>query len=197
MATSARTAAPTIIPVGSIQRVDLHTGTVETLYSECNGVPIRGPNDIVFDSDGGFWFTDYGKSWDRLIDRGAVYYARADGSSIKEAAFPLITPNGIGLSPDGKISMCPKPKWAGCGNFRSSAPASWPRTPGPRRMAASCRRLRGISALRLAGRRGEWQYLRSHSCECGNQRLLAERRLIEFYEAPEIYSTNICFGGPI
>ena len=35
-----------------------------------------GPNDIVFDAQGGFWFTDHGKTYDRLMDRGAVFYAR-------------------------------------------------------------------------------------------------------------------------
>src|SRR5213080_3073722 len=31
-----------------IQRVDLETGTVEDVYTECDGNPLRGPNDIVF-----------------------------------------------------------------------------------------------------------------------------------------------------
>ena len=39
---------------GSIERVDLATGTVETLYTHCDGVQLRGPNDIVFDAQGGF-----------------------------------------------------------------------------------------------------------------------------------------------
>ena len=30
----------------------------------------------------------------------AVYYARADGSLIREAVHPIITPNGISLAPD-------------------------------------------------------------------------------------------------
>ena len=46
---------------GSIQRVDITSGAVETLYTECNGRQLRGPNDIVFDAAGGFWFTDFGK----------------------------------------------------------------------------------------------------------------------------------------
>ena len=62
---------------------------------------MRGPNDIVFDGHGGFWFTDHGKIRDRERDRTGVFYARADGSLIKEVIFPLDAPNGIGLSPDG------------------------------------------------------------------------------------------------
>lgn len=87
---------------GRIERIDLETGAVEVLYDNCDGHPLKGPNDIVFDADGGFWFTDLGKARARDMDRGAIYYARADGSLIRQAVQPLVTPNGIGLSPDGK-----------------------------------------------------------------------------------------------
>lgn len=85
---------------GRIERVDIVTGNVETLYDACDGMPLRGPNDIVFDRYGGFWFTDLGKTRANDMDRGAVYYAAADGSSIRRAIFPLFFPNGIGLSPE-------------------------------------------------------------------------------------------------
>src|SRR5215472_11892829 len=87
---------------GSIQRVDLGSGRVETLYTECDGRPLRGPNDLVFDAAGGFWFTDHGKIRDRDKDRTGVFYAKIDGSLIREAIFPLDAPNGVGLSPDGR-----------------------------------------------------------------------------------------------
>jgi len=86
---------------GSIQRVDLGSGRVETLYTECDGHPLRGPNYLVFDVAGGFWFTDHGKIRDRERDRGGLYYARPDGSLIREVVYPLDSPNGVGLSPDG------------------------------------------------------------------------------------------------
>ncbi len=85
---------------GSIQRVDLDTGAVETLYTEADGWPLFGPNDLVFDRDGGFYFTDLGKGRVRDLDRGAIYYAAADGSAIRAVCRPLVTPNGVGLSPD-------------------------------------------------------------------------------------------------
>ncbi|HEX4362132.1 MAG TPA: SMP-30/gluconolactonase/LRE family protein [Pseudonocardia sp.] len=89
---------------GSIQRVVLDgpdAGTSTELYTEVDGRGLRGPNDIVFDSEGGFWFTDLGKRRPRDSDTGAVYYAAADGSSITEVLHPMVQPNGIGLSPDG------------------------------------------------------------------------------------------------
>ena len=87
---------------GSIQRVDLATGSVETLYTHCDGEPLKGPNDLVFDDHGGFWFTDNGKRYARNEDVGAVYYAHCDGSLIVERIYPRSHPNGIGLSPDGR-----------------------------------------------------------------------------------------------
>ena len=86
---------------GRIQRVDLDTGTVEDLYTEVDGHPLRGPNDIVFDAHGGFYFTDHGKSRAREVDKSGVYYAASDGSSIREIAYGLNQANGIALSPDG------------------------------------------------------------------------------------------------
>ncbi|MGD9704510.1 MAG: SMP-30/gluconolactonase/LRE family protein [Acidimicrobiia bacterium] len=88
---------------GRIQRVDLGTGEVTDLYTECDGRPLRAPNDIVFDAHGGFWFTDHGirDPVARTSDLTGIYYAKADGSSITERVFPVEAPNGIGLSPDG------------------------------------------------------------------------------------------------
>ncbi|MFN4025170.1 MAG: SMP-30/gluconolactonase/LRE family protein [Hyphomonas sp.] len=87
---------------GRIERIDLTTGKVERLYDSVDGNALRGPNDIVFDAEGGFYFTDLGKGFSRTRDHGGVYYARPDGSFIKEVDYHHISPNGCGLSPDGK-----------------------------------------------------------------------------------------------
>ncbi|MCJ7439088.1 MAG: SMP-30/gluconolactonase/LRE family protein [Acidimicrobiia bacterium] len=86
---------------GWVDRVDLATGEHSVLYRECDGLTFLGPNDIVFDADGGFWFTDFGKTRPREADRGSLYYATADGSHIVQAARGLYGPNGVGLSPAG------------------------------------------------------------------------------------------------
>lgn len=85
---------------GSIQVIDIDRGTCETLYTACGDLPLNSPNDLVIDAQGGIYFTDFGRSIGRQRDHGAVFYAKPDGSHIQEVAFPLITPNGIGLSPD-------------------------------------------------------------------------------------------------
>ncbi len=88
---------------GRIQRVNIATGEVTDLYTECDGRALRAPNDLVFDTSGGFYFTDHGirDLTARTADLTAIYYAAADGSSIREIDFPVEGPNGIGLSPDG------------------------------------------------------------------------------------------------
>ena len=58
---------------GRIERVDLTTGEVSVVYTECEDHELRGPNDIVFDAQGGFWFTDHGKTRGRERDRTGVY----------------------------------------------------------------------------------------------------------------------------
>ncbi|MBB6425213.1 SMP-30/gluconolactonase/LRE family protein [Sphingopyxis sp. JAI128] len=88
-------------PCGSIQRVDLTTGAATTLYDSFEGERLKGPNDIVFDGDGGFWFTDHGQVRANGRDHGAIYYAAADGSRISRQRADMMGPNGIGLSPDG------------------------------------------------------------------------------------------------
>jgi gluconolactonase len=85
---------------GSLQRVDAATGEVTTLATEGGGNPLRAPNDLVVDADGGIWFTDHGVREDRASDRTGFHYCRADGTGLVEIAV-LDAPNGIGLSPDG------------------------------------------------------------------------------------------------
>ncbi len=90
---------------GSLQRVDLATGDVTTLLSECGGHPLRAPNDLVVDAAGGIWFTDHGVRQGRTSDVTGVYWCAPGGDEVgdgREVAFPLDAPNGIGLSPGGE-----------------------------------------------------------------------------------------------
>lgn len=87
---------------GQIQRVSADGSEVTTVYSECDGERLKGPNDLVFDKEGNFYFTDHGKNRRRDRDRTGVFYASPDGNMIKEIIFPMEAPNGVGLSPDEK-----------------------------------------------------------------------------------------------
>lgn len=85
---------------GSIQTVNLETGEVRTLYQSCDGHRLKGPNDIVFDSHGGFYFTDLGKRHSDSLERGSIYYASTNGNDIRQLVHPIEQPNGIALSKD-------------------------------------------------------------------------------------------------
>jgi gluconolactonase len=88
---------------GSLQRIDIETGRIETLYEDAGGRRLESPNDLVFDRDGGIWFTDYGSATPLGRNYGSICYARPDGTRIERVKEGLISPNGIGLSPDESV----------------------------------------------------------------------------------------------
>ncbi|QQX88951.1 SMP-30/gluconolactonase/LRE family protein [Cupriavidus necator] len=99
--------APALVPsshrTGSLQRVDITTGRVETIYEEAGGRRLEAPNDLVFDRSGGIWFTDFGTATQLGRNFGSICYASPDGSRIERVKEGLISPNGIGLSPDESV----------------------------------------------------------------------------------------------
>lgn len=181
---------------GRIERVDLASGRVETLYSACDGRALNGPNDIVFDAQGGFWFSDLGKVRARSMDRGAVYYARCDGSLIREAIFPSMTPNGVGLSPDGGTLYVAETETSRLWAYDVTAPGEVRLEPWP-----------SPNGGRLVHGREGYQRFDSLAVEAGGNICVATLvrggisvlspagALLEFHHAPEPYCTNICFGS--
>ncbi len=85
---------------GCLQRVDPDTGQVETIVTECDGRGLRAPNDLVFDADGGLWFTDHGVTATEGSDQAGVLYRAPDGT-VTGVAHGTEATNGVGLSPDG------------------------------------------------------------------------------------------------
>ena len=182
---------------GCIQRVNLETGKVEVLYAECEGAPLHGPNDIVFDAHGGFWFTDFGKIFHDKILRGAVYYAKKDGKLIRRAAHPVLTPNGIGLSPDGRTLYVAETETSRLWSYPVLEPGvlakePWPSPNGGRLVhgLAGYQRFDSL-AVEEGGNIAVATFVRG-----GINVFSPSGELIEFHEAPESFCTNICFGGP-
>ena len=182
---------------GCIQRVNLVDGKVETLYTHCDGVPLRGPNDIVFDAHGGFWFTDFGKKFaDRLL-LGGLYYARTDGSFIRRAAFPFMTPNGIGLSPDCKTLYAAETETSRLWSYPVLGPGelqmqSFPSPNGGQLVHG----LPGYQRFDSLALEESGNICVATLVRGGISVFSPDGKLIEFHEAPEGYCTNICFGGP-
>jgi gluconolactonase len=182
---------------GRIERVDLATGRVEVLYTHGPNGPLRGPNDLVFDANGGFWFTDLGKTRPRDLDYGAVYYARADGSSIVEAVQPMLTPNGIGLSPDGTRLYVAETRAGRLWAWDITAPGILARQPFPSPWGGtllhqpSRYRLFDSLAVDSAG-----NVCVATLMEGGITVVPPGGGAAGWIPMPDVYTTNLCFGGP-
>ena len=183
---------------GSIQAVNIDSGKVETIYTGCNGEPLKGPNDIVFDAQGGFYFTDLGKRRGRTIDRGSVFYAKPDGSSITEIVHPIDTPNGIGLSEDEKTLYVAETSAARLWAFDIVSPGKLGPAPHP------------FFAGRLLHKFGGYERLDSLAMDSEGNVVVAtlgtgcvtaispEGVVRAVVPVPEfdLMVTNVCFGGP-
>lgn len=178
---------------GSIQRYDLASGRLETVYETCDGKRLIAPNDLVFDADGGFWFTDHGRTTADGRRFGALYYAGADGASIGRPREGLIGPNGIGLSPDGRVLYVADTYLQRLWAFDIEAPGRLAPPPGyaPGRVVAN-----------LPG----YQLLDSLAVEAGGKVCVATiinggisvidpSGSVEHVQVPDLVTTNICFGG--
>ena len=182
---------------GRIEAVDLATGAFEVLYRACGDVPLNGPNDIVFDAHGGFWFTDHGHAHRRSRDRGAVYYAQADGSGIRQAIFPLETPNGIGLSPDGRTLYVSESITARLWAFDITAPGTVGR--GTRNIVGGVGRLvAGLGGFHLFDSLAVDIHGNIHvaTVPTGITVIAPDGQLLDTIALPDPFSTNLCFAGP-
>ena len=182
---------------GRIERLDPVSGAVSVLYDRCGPNKLLGPNDIVFDRFGGFYFTDLGKSRARDRDWGGVYYALADGSRITEVVHPILTPNGIGLSPDGKTLYVAETETARLWAWDVLAPGVVGKAPFP-----------SPHGGRLMVGLGGFQRFDSLAVDAAGNVCVAtlvngsvsvvapQGGLIRQVPMPDMFCTNICFGGP-
>ncbi len=181
---------------GRIQRVDMATGAVTDLYTECDGHPLRAPNDIVFDTEGGFWFTDHGVREERTSDRTGIYYAKADGSSITEVIFPTDAPNGIGLSPAGDMVYYAETHTGRVFQRRIVKPGEVaPVAPLDFAAMLLCG-LPGLSLLDSLAVDGAGNVCVATIAESAGVTVISPAgKVIEHVDTGDFLTTNICFGG--
>ncbi len=171
---------------GYIQRIDPRTGDARVLYSQCGGHKLSAPNDIVFDRQGGFYFTDLGKRRARDRDHGGLYYALPDGSKIVELVHPMLSPNGVGLSPDEKALYV--------ADTESSRLFAFDIVPSPYGGRLICG-LPGFQrfdslAVEVSGNIAVATLISGHITV-----IAPDGRVVRQVKMPDVYPTNICFGG--
>jgi gluconolactonase len=178
---------------GSIQRYDLASGELATVYEACEGKRLLAPNDLVFDRQGGCWFTDLGLSDAEGHKFGALYYASADGSTIRRERQRLMSPNGVGLSPDERVVYVADTHLARLWAFDVEAPG---------KLAPA----EGFAPGRVVCNLPGYQALDSLAVEAGGKVCVATifnggitvfdpDGGFEHLPMPDPFCTNICFGG--
>jgi len=182
---------------GRIERVDLHTGEVEVLYTHAGGIALKGPNDMVFDSHGGLWFTDLGKVRVHDQDRGRVFYAKTDGGECREVIYPMVMPNGIGLSADETRLYVAETEPCRLWEFEITAPGEvrkepWPSPHGGRLLAGPG----GYQRFDSLALDADGNVCVATLINGGITVISPDGARVEHIPMPDRYTTNICFGGP-
>ena len=125
-----------------------------------------------------------------------MYYAKADGSGITEVVHPILTPNGIGLSPDGKSLYVAETETARLWAFDVKAPGVLAKAPFP-----------SPHGGRLLAGLGGFQRFDSLAVDAAGNICVAtlvngsvsviapSGGLILQVPMPDLFCTNICFGG--
>jgi gluconolactonase len=181
---------------GSIQRIDPKSGDTRTLYSECNGHKLSAPNDLVFDRQGGFYFTDLGKRYAHQRDHGGLYYALPDGSKVIELVYPMLTPNGVGLSPDEKTVYVADTESSRLFAFDVVSPGMLKTEPFPApyggRLVCGLPGFQRFDSLAVdaSGNICVATLITGHITV-----VAPDGRVVRQVKMPDVYPTNICFGG--
>ena len=113
----------------AVLHLDRNGKVIGEASNECNGKPLRGPNDLTLDPKGGFYFTDPGGSREEPI--GTIHYVDTNGVT-HLVAEGFHYPNGIVLRPDGKTLLVGESKR----NRILAFPVTAPGKVGPMRVFA-------------------------------------------------------------
>jgi gluconolactonase len=178
---------------GSLQRVNLSTGKVETVFDSFEGKRLIAPNDLVFDKGGGLWFTDLGADVEDGRRFGSLYYMPPGGASLTRARSMMISPNGVGLSPDETVVYMADSQIGRVWAFDLASPGKPASTRG---------RGPGRVLINLPG----YQPLDSLAVEADGRVCVATIQTgaitavrpdgsFEQHLFPDPRTTNICFGG--
>lgn len=175
---------------GAIQTINSE-GAVISQLSEIDGVTLNSPNDLCFDSHGGYYFTD--PEWSGLVgggrDGGPVCYVNAEGEASRVAS-NIGFPNGLGVRSDEKVLVVCESLTGMLLSYRIEEPGVLSETPKPNGMIGR-RSVPDGFCFDAAGQ----IIVAGH----GSNNLFVldghDGRPIRVIELPEVGPTNCCFGG--
>ncbi len=177
----------------AVLRLDAKGNMIGRASSGSEGEPLLGPNDVTLDGNGGFYFTDpEGSGVENPI--GSVYYVDQAGVTHRVIQ-GLAYPNGIVVRPDGKTLLVGE----GEGNRILSYEILAPGKVGPMRVL--------IDLPTKTGKQIENHADGMALDEAGNlyvahygmgkvQVVGPDGRLVRSYDAGNMSSSNVAFGGP-
>ncbi|MDF9798509.1 gluconolactonase [Catalinimonas alkaloidigena] len=172
-----------------ILKLDANGEELSEFVTECGGKPLRAPNDIVLDNQGGFYFTDPAGEEDSI---GRIGYVDAGGKSHFLAEW-VGFPNGIALAPDGKSLYV--------GDFRHNEilvfPILSPANVGPKNLFAKLPDL----GEEFGGPDGilcdeDGNLFVAHLGTGKIQVLDPQGKLMRSLPAGQLWVSNLTFGGP-
>jgi len=177
---------------GRVERIDA-SGRVEVFLAEVDGEPLNRPNDLGFDPDGNFYFTDpvWQGRGQTVFDApvGHVCFSDLDGNAHRIHT-GLNFPNGIAVSPGGNLLLV-------CETSTGKLHAFDIRTPGkvgPPRVFCD---------LGPEGQPDGFAFDAEGNLLCcghgtGRIHVFAPEggQAIEYIDFEDPGVTNVCFGGP-
>ena len=202
----ARTGWPSRCPAaedyigGRIQRVDLRPARSRTSTPSATASPARPQRHRVRRSRRVLLHRSRQERARRRSTRGGSTTPSPTGRRSSRSSTGSTTPNGVGLSPDGKTLYAAETYMAACGHGRSTSPGKVTapeHDPSARRHAAL--RLPGLPAPGLAGRGQRGQHLRRHARPGAASAWSApdgRAAGVQSQYRYDVFVTNICFGGP-
>ncbi len=171
---------------GSIQRFDLASRVLETVHDG-----LIAPNDLVFDSAGGLWFTDHGCTTPDGRRFGALHYAKDGKVTCQRGG--LLGPNGVGLSPDERVVYVADTYLQRLWAFDIAEPGllAPAHGPAPGRVVANLAGYQLLDSLAVE----ESGKICVATIVNGGITIFDPDGSVEHVPVPDPVTTNICFGG--
>jgi gluconolactonase len=178
---------------GAVLHLDAAGKRLPDASNECEGKPLRAPNDLTIDPQGGFYFTDPGGS-NRQNPIGTVHYVDPQGRTHLVAS-GLAFPNGVVLRPEGKTLLVGESER----NRVLAYPVVAPGKLGPQQVFANLPAKQGDQIENAPDGMAldeDGNLFVAHYGMHTVQVLSPEGRLLRSYPGGNLTTSNVAFSGP-